>query len=95
MSVRSKRAGRAQPQVVAVHRDVKGADRHLAALDGGDPLGEPAGQGDAARGDAEQDEVRAGLGALEDLVRDARQRALDIGGVQNGLAVRAGGRCDT
>ena len=79
-------AGRLQPQVVAVHRDVEGADGHGVPLDRGDPLGEPAGQRDAAGRDAEQDEVVGALVALEDLVGDAGQRPGDVGAVEDDAA---------
>ena len=71
-------ADRVAAQVVAVHRDVERAVRDLGALDAGDPLGQPAGQRDAAGRDAEQDEVRGALVVLQDLVRDAGQRPLDV-----------------
>ena len=54
-------AGGVPAQVVAVHRHVEGADRHLGALDGRDALGDPAGEVDAAGGDAEQDQASAPL----------------------------------
>ena len=38
---RQQRPGRLEPQVVAVHRHVERADRHVVPLDGGDPLGDP------------------------------------------------------
>ena len=74
-----QRAGRLHPQVVAVHRDVERADRHVVPLDGGDPLGDPLGQRHAPAGDAEQDEVLGALVALEDLVGDAGEGPGDVG----------------
>ena len=74
-----ERAGGSQPQVVAVHRDVERRRRDLDALD----LGHHgrrcgAASGDPAGRDAEQDDVVGALVALEDLVRDAGQRAGDV-----------------
>ena len=77
-------AGRVLAQVVAVHRDVEGAERHLDALDLGDPLGDAAGEVDAAGGDAEEDEPLGALVALEDLVGDAGQCPGDVTGVEDG-----------
>ena len=75
-------AGRPQPQVVAVHRDVDGAAADADALDLGDGGGDPVGQGHAASGDSQHDQVVRALVALEDLVGDARQRARDVRGVE-------------
>ena len=82
-SVRLQRPGAAQPQVVAVEGDVERADRHVDALEGADPGGQPAGQRHAAGRDAEQDRCRAApLGLLEDLVGDPVDDAGDVGGVE-------------
>ena len=89
-SVRSQGPGRAQPQVVAVHRDVERADGDRAALDGGDALGQPAGQRHATGRDAQQDEVVGALVALEDLVGDAGQRPVDVGGLEHRRGRAAG-----
>ena len=86
---REQRPGGLQAQVVAVHRDVERPARHGGALDGGDPLGDPLGERDAARRDAEQDEVVGALVALEDLVGDAAQGPGDVARVEDG-AVGAG-----
>ena len=48
--------------------------------------GEPAGQRDAAGGDAEQDQVVGALGAFEDLVRDPGQGPGDVAGSRTILA---------
>ena len=60
------------------------------ALDGGDPLGDPAGQGDAAGRDAEQHEVVGALVALEDLVGDAGQGPGDVAVVEDHAAPSRG-----
>ena len=83
-------AGRVLAQVVAIHRDVERAERHLGALDLGDPLGDPAGEVDAAGGDAEEDESLGALVALEDLVGDAGEGPGDVTGVENGAALGNG-----
>src|SRR5262245_20342557 len=65
-------------EVVAVERDVDDAEgRQRAALDLLHLPAEALGEVDAARADADQREVLASLVALEDLVRDADERALD------------------
>ena len=53
----------------------------------GDPLGDPAGEGHPAGGDAEQDEVVGALVALEDLVGDAGQCPGDVTGVEDDARV--------
>ena len=65
-------------QVVAVERDVDHAEgwRH-AALDLADRLADALGQVHATRADADQRQLLGALVALEDLVRDADERALD------------------
>jgi hypothetical protein len=72
-------AGRLPPQVVAVHRDVEGADGDRGALDLLDEGGQPAGEGHPARRDAQHHEVGRTLVVLEDLVRDAPQDAGHVG----------------
>jgi hypothetical protein len=56
---RADRAGSAQPQVVAVERDVERADRDLDGLEGPDPLGQAARRAAPTGGDAEQDRSSA------------------------------------
>src|SRR3989441_599533 len=65
-------------QVVAIERDVDHAEgwRH-AALDLADRLADALGQVHATRADADQRQLLGALVALEDLVRDADERALD------------------
>ena len=84
-SVRPAPGPAAQPQVVAVHRDVQRADR-----DGRGPRSRARrrasrrASGDAAGGDAEQDQVVGALVAFEDLVGDPGQRPADLPGVEDG-----------
>ena len=54
-----------------------------AALDRGDPGGQPVRERHAAGRDAEQDEVVGALGALEDLVGDAGEGPADVGGLED------------
>lgn len=84
-------ARRAQPQVVAVHGDVEGADRHFPAGDLFELLGEPTGEEHASRRDAEENHVVGALGAFDDLVGDPGQYPGDVGSLQNGACRIAGG----
>ena len=65
-------------EVVAIEADVELAERHLRALDGLDLLGQALGEQVAARHDADERDVARALVGLEDLMRDARQRPLDL-----------------
>jgi hypothetical protein len=78
-----QRAGRVQPQVVAVHGHVQRADRDVGALDRGDPGCQPVGQRDPAGGDAQQHQVVGALGAFQDLVGDPGQGPADVGGLEH------------
>jgi hypothetical protein len=71
--------------VVAVEGDVELAERDLRAGELGDPAAQALGERDAARVDADEgDALELGV-ALDDLVRDARQRALDVIGIEDSL----------
>ncbi|GAB7189770.1 hypothetical protein NUM3379_04760 [Kineococcus sp. NUM-3379] len=85
-----QRAGGVPAQVVAVHRDVEGAGGDLGAVGVGDAAREALGEGHPAGGDAQQHEVRGALVRLEQLVGDAGQRAVDVGGLQQGPRARRG-----
>ena len=74
------RAHRVAPQIVAVHRHVERADRHLRAFHLVQRLGEPLREHGAAGRDAEHDQVVDTAVVLDDLVRDPPQRALDVTG---------------
>ena len=65
-------------EVVAIEADVELADGHLRPLDLLDLLGQALGEQIAARHDADERDVARALVGLEDLMRDARQRALDL-----------------
>src|SRR5439155_12319854 len=65
-------------EVVAVERDVDHAERHRRpALDLADLLPDTLRKMDAAGADPDQRQLVGSLVALEDLVRDARERTLD------------------
>nr|BFE88807.1 hypothetical protein GCM10020093_114080 [Planobispora longispora] len=53
------------------------------ALELPDVPGQAAGEMDAPRGDPEEDDVLAALGAFEDLVGDADQRPVDVGAFED------------
>ena len=63
------------------------ADRDLAVLDRADPLRDPLRERDPARRDPEEDQVVGALGAFDDLVGDARERAGDLRSVEDGACV--------
>jgi len=68
--------------VVAVHADVEHAGRRIVPPDAGEQPGQAPGQVDAAALNADQpDALAVGVG-LGDLVRDARQSALDRVGIE-------------
>ena len=54
-------------------------------------VGQAAGEVGATRRDAKQHEIVRALVAFEDLVRDAAQRATDLGGRQDHAAVVGSG----
>lgn len=66
-------------EVVAVEADVQASERDLHPLDLLDGSGQMARQDVAAGDDAHDGEVLDALVTLDDLVRDARERALDGG----------------
>jgi hypothetical protein len=82
------RLARADVDVVAVKRDVELAERDLGSAQLGDPAAEPLRDRDAARVDPDQgDPLEVGV-ALDDLVRDPRERALDRLGIEDSLGFR-------
>ena len=90
----AERAGGAAAQVVAVERGVDRADGGGDAGELGDRGGQPAGEHRSAGRDADDHElvgvVRPEGGLLDDLVRDARDGAGDVGGAEQ-LPVGSGG----
>ena len=68
-------------QVVAVERDVERAGRHLVLVDLADRARQAPGDRHAARPDADQRQLLDAAVALENLVRDARQRPAHAVGV--------------
>ena len=82
-SVPSSGRGRAAAQVVAVERGVhRRRPRAAVPAELGDRGGQPAGQHGAAGGDADEDDALGARGLLDDLVRDARDGAGDVGGAE-------------
>jgi len=69
------RPDRLAHQVIAVERDVEGSRRHVAASDLVQLLRNPTGDGHAPLANADEGQVVDAAIALDDLVRDARQRA--------------------
>ena len=79
--------------VVAVHADVEHADRCVVPPNTGEQPGQALGQVNAAALDADQpDALAVGVG-LGDLVRGAREAALDRVGVEEQFFVSHGGGC--
>jgi hypothetical protein len=82
------RLARADVDVVAVEGDVELAEGDLRVGELGDAPPEPLGNRDAAGVDADEgDALELGI-ALDDLVCDPCQRALDRLGIENGLGLR-------
>ena len=80
-----RRLSPAHANVVAVEGDVDGAELDLPARQLRDQVAQALGQRDAARVDAdERDALQIGV-RLDDLVRDAREAALDRLAVQQDL----------
>ena len=71
-------------QVVAIEGDVERPDRDRCTLVLLDERRQPSCERDAAAADADEDERVGAAVALDDLVRDARQRAADLIGVEDG-----------
>ena len=88
---RAERRDRAQPDVVAVERDVE-RNPHcgLDLLERGDRGRDSVREGHAAGVQADQDHFVGAVVALDDLVRDPGQRPAQIGGVED---VGAQDRC--
>ena len=70
-------------QVVAVERDVERAGRHLVTGDLAQARGDTPRQRHAAFADADERELVDRAVALDDLVRDARQRPLHAVGIHD------------
>ena len=64
-------------EIIAVERDVEDADRRFLALDSLDFFRDALGDGDAARADADEDDVVHAFVLFENLVGDAREGAAD------------------
>src|SRR5205823_8185527 len=73
----------AQPEVVAIERDVQRPHGQRGAVDLGDAGGEPMREGDAAGAQADEREVRRAAVLLEDLVRDAGEGPVERRFVEN------------
>ncbi len=80
---RSQGARRVQVQVVAVHRHVNGPDGYLPALSGADPGCEAPGQQCSAGRDAQDHQVVGASGVFDDLVGDAGESPVEVGGVED------------
>ena len=87
----AERPRRAQPEVIAVHGDVKRPVRDWVAFHLLEPGGQAARQRHPAGRDAEQHHLLRAPGPLDDLVGDPGQRPADLGLFQHGLAVPGDG----
>src|SRR2546425_6666979 len=83
--------GAAHVEVIPVEGDVERADGQGGAVDAGDLRGQPLGQRHAAGAQAHEGQVLGAGVALQDLVGDADQRAVERGFVEN-LGLLAGPR---
>ena len=84
---------RAGDGVVAVEGDVDGAELDLIPAPLLDQAGQPLGDRDAAGVNPDQREPAEVVVALDDLVRDPRERALEAFGVQQVLTAVRSGEC--
>jgi hypothetical protein len=75
-------------EVVAVQRDVEGAERQVGALVTRDRVMQPRGDQVAARADTDEGEGPGVSIALDDLMRDAGDGPADVVGGQDGRQVR-------
>jgi hypothetical protein len=80
---RAEGRDRAQSDVVAVERHVERTQRRFDRLEGRDRGCEPPRQRDPAGVEADEDDVVGAVIAFDDLVRDARQRAAKVGGIED------------
>ena len=71
-----------EPDVVAIERDVEGADRDLDALDRGDLPRESQGEVVPSVGDPDEDEAVRPF-ALDDLVGDPREGTAHVVGAED------------
>jgi hypothetical protein len=75
--------GPAQVQVVPIERDVERTHGHAGPIDGRDLRGQPPRQSDAARAQAHERHVGRAAVALQDLVGDAGEGAIEGGSVED------------
>ena len=66
-------------EIVAIQVDIQNADRNLAILERLDFRGQPLRQRNAAAANADERELIEVLGLLQNLVREADQRPIDLG----------------
>src|SRR5437660_6292476 len=66
-----------EAKIVTVERDVERSDRDLGAVDRGDAVGQPLGQGHSARPEPDEREGGGAAVALEDLVADPGEGPLE------------------
>ena len=78
----------ADVDVVAVEGDVELAERDLGAAQVGDSAAQPLRDGHASRVDPDEGDALEIRVALDDLVCDPRQRALDRLGIEDSLGFR-------
>jgi hypothetical protein len=81
---------RALVEVIAVHGNIQRTGRHRLTPDAAEQSGQAFCQGHAAALDAHEDDVAADIVAFVNLVRDARERTLDGGGVEDDGGFRHG-----
>ena len=71
--------GKVGQEVVAIEADVQASQGRLLTFDFGDLVGQTLGQNVAAGDDAHEHNFMRAVVRLQNLVRDARKRSLDLG----------------
>jgi len=70
-------------EIIAMHAHVENADRNRLLPDIGKNFAQPPGQVVTAHGNADKHDGRSAFIPFGDFVRDAGERALDCGGVED------------
>ena len=76
-------ACRSQPQVIAIHGDIKSTNGDVDPFELGNPGADPAREWHSARLDAKEDEILRAFGALNDLVGDPSQNSVNVFGLED------------
>jgi hypothetical protein len=81
-----ERAGTSTAKVIAEHCDVEGADGDGMALHLCETLRDPAGKGDTAGGNTQENDVARSARVLINLMSDPRRHAGNVGRIEDGAS---------